>query len=95
MSEQDYIDGRRAALSSLFHHFARELDGPEGDHASALAQLSATRAALRSLSRELNCNNWPDNLHLADVVEKYIGRSEAVSEWIDANSKTDSPEDGG
>lgn len=41
----------------------------------------ATRSALRQLSEELECNVWSDELHLADVVEKHIGRSAAVQAW--------------
>ena len=33
-------------------------------------------AVLRSLCKDFNLNNsWPDELHLADIIEKYIRKS--------------------
>ncbi len=49
-------------------------DGPALTDEAWERQLSATRAALRTLCDDLGLpNDWPDDLHLADVVEKYIG----------------------
>jgi hypothetical protein len=31
--------------------------------------------ALRDLSARLGCDDWPDDLDLADVIEKHIARS--------------------
>lgn len=78
MSDQDYINGQNAAYARMFSLLARELAGSEGDIAEAVAELNGTRVALRRLSKRLGCNDWEDGLHLADVVEKYIGRSRAL-----------------
>lgn len=78
MSEQDYINGQKTAYARMFSLLARELAGPEGDIAEAVAELNGTRVALRRLSKRLGCNDWGDELHLADVVDKYIGRSRAL-----------------
>jgi hypothetical protein len=78
MSEQDYINGTRTAYRNILTIVSRELGGPEMDAAEAIAELDATRAALRKLSERLGCDDWPDNLYLADVVENHIGRCEAL-----------------
>jgi hypothetical protein len=39
------------------------------------AHLDAARAMLRIECAEAGCNDWPDNLHLADVIEKHLCRS--------------------
>ena len=40
------------------------------------AERVETIAVLRSLCKDFNFNNsWPDELHLADIIEKYIRKS--------------------
>jgi hypothetical protein len=40
----------------------------------ALAHLAAVRAMLRIECAAAGCNDWPNNLHLADVIEKHLAR---------------------
>lgn len=82
--ERGYIDGKNAALRALLEHVASEMRLAPGDTDSvdalarrlaiAEAQLSATRAALRELCRDFGDGDWSDDLHLADVVDKHLGR---------------------
>lgn len=65
-----------------------EQDWPPSETEMLREYLSATRSALRQLSEELECNEWPDELHLADVVEKHIGRSTAVQDYRERNTKS-------
>lgn len=69
--------GNRAAWMRLFSMALGELgyDNPEfaTQHAWILER-EATVAALRSLCEDFGDNDWPDNLHLADVIEKHLGR---------------------
>ncbi len=37
-------------------------------------QLDETRAMLRYVCGEVGDNDWPDTLHLADVIEKHLFR---------------------
>lgn len=97
--EQGYIQGKRRMARDLLNLAFRELDCHEeafGDDVTAIkleiARLKSheedTRAALRQLSCDLDCNDWPDHLHLADVVEKYIGRSIPDDEEPDDEEET-------
>lgn len=78
-----YAEGRRRTLINLANHFAGELytarEHPrETSFGERLLRLEADRlemlGALRELCAELGCNDWPDNLHPHDVVEKHLGR---------------------
>jgi hypothetical protein len=74
---------KRLAAASVYLEARNELDE---------RQLSAARAALRTLCDDLGLpNDWPDDLHLADVVEKHIGDPltpivEAVQRLADCGS---------
>jgi hypothetical protein len=58
-------------------------------------QIRATRAMLRIECAEYDDNDWPDDLHLADVVEKHLARqahlavqeAEAHAERLEAENK--------
>ncbi len=41
---------------------------------AARAHLAAVRAMLRIECAAAGCNDWPNDLHLADVVEKHLAR---------------------
>lgn len=81
--ERAYQDGRRATLSRLLMHFAGELyttreearlRSPEERLAFLEAERLDTISALRELCAPLGCNDWPDTLHLRDIIEKHLGR---------------------
>lgn len=90
--ERAYIQGERMVYRELMALGLRglqccvKINGP-GDQSEALALevarltwiLEDTRIALRDLSRDLGCADWPDDLHLADVVEKYVARAVEAS----------------
>jgi len=75
--ELDYEKGRRAALTSVLSHVLRELDYCLGE-ADRLHWLVVEReaaiAALRSVCEDYGDNDWKDNLHLADIIEKHLER---------------------
>lgn len=74
--DRDYIEGNRAAWRMLLVQCLGELGHEATDaavaHARAVAHLEATRAELRRVCEEFGDNDWPDELHLADVVEKHL-----------------------
>ncbi len=74
MSERDYIKGERAAWRRILGEAERALGGREAKHASMVAELEATRAALRAVCEAHGDNDWRDDAYLPDVVEKHLGR---------------------
>jgi hypothetical protein len=74
MTERDYEEGRKAAWLSIYREAVRELgiggqtaDGWQIERQEAIRQL-------RTLCDDFNLHydDWPDDLHLGDVIEKYI-----------------------
>lgn len=70
--------GNRAAwrrmLGECLMHLTNEPKLDVLDGAAMVSELEDVRAALRRVCAEHGDNDWPDDLHLADVVEKHLGR---------------------
>ncbi len=81
VTERHWIEGNRAAWRSILQRAASELVGdgvakesPEIRVAVLLAERDAARAVLRRLCENYGDNDWPDDLHLVDVIEKHLER---------------------
>lgn len=79
MDEQSYEIGRNRAYITVMMDCARELgfDGIEALNVARVAWIEERQAAvtaLRSLCETFGDNDWPDNLHLSDIIEKHLAR---------------------
>ncbi len=74
--EKAYEKGHRAAATRIIMECARELgeDDPLRKAAHYIAEREQAIAALRELCAEHADNDWPDNLHLADIIRKRLGK---------------------
>lgn len=72
--ERAWMEGQRAAYARIMGECLPHLDGDTRDAAKWALERAAAVAALRELCRDFGDNDWPDGLHLADVIEKYLGR---------------------
>lgn len=74
--EQIYMQGQTAAWRSILSLALQRLgiDDPEAGKARWVVERTATIAALRSICERHGDNDWPDDLHLADVIEKHLAR---------------------
>ena len=72
--ELAYIRGRRSFASEMISAAARELvvSDVEITAASLLVEREQTRQALRDLCDREADNDWPDDLNLADVINKHL-----------------------
>lgn len=75
MSEQDYIRGFKAACGRMLRVCMAELNPDEKKYAALVLEREESVAALRDVCGEFGDNDWPDDLHLADVIEKHLGRN--------------------
>jgi hypothetical protein len=72
-----------------------ERDQLRADLAAEREHVRGIRAMLRIECEAAGCNDWPDDLHLADVVEKYLARklyddvSKAEAERDELRAKLD------
>jgi hypothetical protein len=80
--ERGYITGMRLARTYMLASILRDLTGEEVSDLDRALVLLARRvtereeaiAALRDICARHGDNDWPDNLHLRDVIEKHLGR---------------------
>lgn len=73
--DRAYLDGKRAAMIELLTIIARELrDDPVGQLAALKTERLQAIQQLRDVCAEHGDNDWPDELHLADVIEKHLAR---------------------
>ena len=75
-NEQHCERGSRAAWLRMLSLCLRELgiDDPEAGKARWVSEREQTVAILRMACDEHGDNEWEENLHLADVIEKHLIR---------------------
>jgi hypothetical protein len=82
-AELAYCRGARQAMQTLLRMAIRELgvydavleeETPELKAAKLLAEREEAVAMLRQLCAQHGDNDWPNDLHLADVIEKHLVR---------------------
>ena len=73
-NEDYYMRGSRAAWSTMLQQCITHLGYTGRTLESLILEREAAVAALRSICEDYGDNDWPDNLHLADVIEKHLGR---------------------
>ena len=71
--ERLWIEGNKAAYRSLMGECVRQL-GEKNDLAALQLERAKAIAKLRELCSEHGDNDWPDDLHLADIIDKHLGR---------------------
>ena len=72
--EQAWEDGRRAAYRALLRTVLKELgyEDPEARAARWVVEREDAIATLRSICRDHGDNEWENNLHLSDILEKHL-----------------------
>lgn len=79
MSEQEeraYDSGSRMAWGLMLGECLKNLgyDNPEAMKAGWVSEREAAISILRALCSEFGDNDWENDLHLADIIEKHLGR---------------------
>lgn len=76
MDETAYEEGRRTAWRRILAECLRQLGYSGGDR--QMVQLVLEReeaiAMLRDLCREFGDNEWTEDLNLADIIDKHLGK---------------------
>jgi hypothetical protein len=74
--EEAYLCGERHVWVKLLEQCVKELgyDSEEVSRMSWISERERTVAILRQVCARHGDNQWADNLHLADVVEKHLWR---------------------
>ncbi len=71
MDESSYSQGHRMAWRQILGEAIRQL-GPDGSSESWRTERADAIAALRTVCEEYGDNEWPDDLHLGDIIEKHL-----------------------
>lgn len=73
--ELAYERGHTAAWQSLLSECLRNLgyNSAECKQHGWITERVAAIASLRSICEDLGDNDWPDDLHLADIIDKHLG----------------------
>lgn len=79
METNDYFQGRMAAFHIMLTTILRELPAAESSHARLLAERTETLLLLRDICETYGDNDWPDDAHLTDVIEKHLIRNIACT----------------
>lgn len=79
MDEESYEIGRNRAYITVMMNCAKALgfDGIEALNIARVAWIEERQAAitaLHDLCENFGDNDWPDELHLGDVIEKHLAR---------------------
>lgn len=74
--DRSWLAGNRAAWRELLIQALAMLgySGDELERHSWILEREAAVAQLRKLCERFGDNDWPNDLHLADVIEKHLGR---------------------
>lgn len=76
MNEQDYERGSRMAWTLMLQQCLMHLGykSEEGSKAAWILEREAAIRALRDVCLDHGDNNWPEELHLGDIIEKHLAR---------------------
>jgi hypothetical protein len=76
MNEGDYNRGSRMTWTLMLQQCLQNLGykSDEASKASWILEREAAIQALRDVCEHHGDNEWPDDLHLADIIEKHLGR---------------------
>jgi hypothetical protein len=70
--EKAYMEGQRAIWLKLLRTCLYELGMEEISKESLILEREEAISILRTVCSEFGDNDWPDNLHLADIIDKHF-----------------------
>ncbi len=79
MDEQDKLDqaftkGRKSLAVSVVHTCLNEISPTQKHKANLIIERQEAINMLRHICEEHGDNDWPDDLYLADIIEKHLHR---------------------
>jgi hypothetical protein len=73
--ERGYSAGYKAFARRILQESLIHLDSPDKDASAWKLERAETVSMLRRICEEYGDNDWPDDLHLSDVIEKHLWRN--------------------
>ena len=77
LRDLDHERGSRAAWLQMLQICLQNLGykSEEGGRSAWISEREQAISILRQVCDEFGDNDWPDNLHLADIIEKHLWRN--------------------
>jgi hypothetical protein len=74
--ETAYTEGSRMVWLQMLRRCLKELgyEDPEAKASLFAVEREETLQQLRTICRDFGDNDWPENLHLGDVIDKHLSR---------------------
>jgi predicted secreted protein len=72
--DRAYILGQRSVWLNLLRQALPELNAETRSQLSWVSEREQAIAALRRVCEEHGDNDWDESLHLADIIDKHLGR---------------------
>lgn len=72
--ERAYERGMRSVYREQLQNALRGLDQKDRDKSAWILEREAAIATLRQLCETHGDNDWPNDLHLSDIIDKHLGR---------------------
>ncbi len=81
IDEVSYELGSKQAWTLMLQTCLKHLgyDSPESQKARWIVERENAIAKLRQLCKDFGDNDWPDDLHLGDIIEKHL--ADKLYEW--------------
>ncbi len=72
--EEGYVEGSRMAWRRMLLECIRQLgvEDTEAGSAAYILEREDAVSTLRAICRDHGDNDWPDDLHLGDIIEKHL-----------------------
>lgn len=70
--DSKYLEGNRAVWSELLGLAIRNLGAKDRTLEQMILERESAISALRSACMDHGDNEWPENLHLADIINKHL-----------------------
>jgi hypothetical protein len=72
--DRKWLEGRKSAYRQVLQAALGELGGADKDAQSWRLEREAAVSQLRDVCEQHGDNDWPDDLHLGDAIEKHLAR---------------------
>ena len=74
MDEQAFTQGHRRAWLSMLREGIRQIGSGDTSVARLVSEREAAIQTLRQVCEDHGNNDWPDDLHLSDIIDKHLWR---------------------
>lgn len=72
IEEKAYLQGRKSLAREFLGYAIQEVDGDVKTRSELIKERAGAIAKLREICAAYGDNDWDDNLHLVDILDKHL-----------------------